>query len=117
MSDTLSYFGIYPDEIERADEICQDVLEHLGVSDNEIDRMYSEAYDDFYSADFDSFGHMTNALIYFMFNSVRSLIKEKYPDLDVDIYVNGYDSHLCVNGMSADDFDFDELENGEEDDN
>ena len=117
MSDILSYFRIYPDEIKRADEICQDVLEHLGASNSEIDRVYSEAYDNFYSADLDSFGHMTNALIYFMFDSVRSLIKEKYPDVDVDIYVNGYDSHLCVNGMSALDFDFDGLENGEEDDN
>lgn len=117
MSDILSFFSIYPDEIERADEICQDVLERLGASDREIDRVYSKTYDNFISADFESFGHMTNALIYFMFDSVRSLIKEKYPDLYVDIYVNGYDSHLCVNGMSADDFDFDELENGEEDDN
>ena len=39
---------------------------------------------------------------------------EKYPDLDVDYYVNGYDSHLYINNMSVDDFDFDELENGEE---
>ena len=110
MSDTLSYFGIYPNEIERVDEICQDVLEHLGASDDEIDRVYSEAHGNFYNVDLNSFGHMTNALIYFMFDSVRECIKEKYPDLDVDIYVNGWDSHLYVNGMNADEYDFDELE-------
>ena len=51
MSDILSFFGIYPDEIERVDEICQDTLEHLGASDEEIDNVYDEARGDFFNAD------------------------------------------------------------------
>lgn len=106
MSNKLGYFGIYPDEVERVDEICQDILEHLGASDDEISDVYDEARGNFYNADFDSFGHPTNALIYFMFDGVRSLINKKYPDLDVDIYVNGWDSYMTIGCVNADEYEF-----------
>ena len=46
---TLNFFGIYPDSIERADEICQKVLEHANFNDNEINELYDGIYDEFYN--------------------------------------------------------------------
>lgn len=109
----LNCFGIYEDEINKADEICQDVLCHAGL-ENRYDEMMNDALDYFYDIQLSCETNITNGLIGCMFNSTRNILMEKYPDLDVDYYVNGYDSHLYVNGMSADDFDFDELENSKE---
>ena len=44
---------------------------------------------------------MVSALTYH-FNE----IKKKYPDLDVDIYVNGWDSHMYIDGVNADEYEF-----------
>ena len=109
----LNCFGIYEDEINKADEICQDVLYHAGL-ENRYDEMMNDALDYFYYIQLDNRTSITNALIDCMFNSTKYILMEKYKNIDVDYYINGYDSHLYINGMSADDFDFDELENGEE---
>ena len=109
----LNCFGIYERDINKADEICQDVICHAGL-ENRYDEMMERALDYFYDMQLDSAISITNALIDCMFNSTKDILMEKYKNIEVDYYVNGYDSHLYVNNMSADDFDFDELENGEE---
>ena len=111
----LNYFGIYEGDINKADEICQNVLYHAGL-ENRYDEMMECALDYFYDMQLDSRTSITNALIYCMFNSTKDILMEKYKNIDVDYYVNGYDSHLYINEMNADDFNFDELESGEEDD-
>lgn len=112
----LNFFGIYEDALERADEYCQDVLTNAGL-ENKIDSVFDEAYDRFYEFSWESSMSITNALIYCMFDTTRSFITEKYPDLEIDVYVNCDDSDIIINGENAINFDFDELENGEEDDN
>ena len=111
--DTLRFFGIYEDALERADEYCQDVLKNARL-ENKIDSVFDEAYDEFYELNWDGNANITNALIYCMFDTTRSYISEKYPDLEIDIYINCSDSDIIINGENAVDFDFDELENGEE---
>lgn len=109
----LNCFGIYEDEINKVDEMCQDVLCHAGL-ENRYDEMMNDALDYFYCIQLDNRTSITNALIDGMFNSTKYILMEKYKNIDVDYYINGYDSHLYVNGINADDFDFDELENSEE---
>ena len=109
----LNSFGIYEGAITRANEICQIVLYKSGM-DSRYDEMMNDALDYFHCIQLDNRTSITNALIDSMFNSTKYILMEKYTDLDVDYYINGYDSHLYINNMSADDFDFDELENGEE---
>ena len=110
---TLSFFGIYEGDITRANEICQIVLYKSGM-DSRYNDMMDDALDYFYDMQLGYERNITNGLIECMFNSTRNILMEKYEDIDVAYYVNGYDSHLYINNISADDFDFDELENGEE---
>lgn len=111
----LNCFGIYEDDITRADKICQTVLYKSGMESRYND-MINDALDHFYDIRLDCKRNITNGLIECMFKSTRSILMEKYENIDVAYYVNGYDSHLYVNNMGADDFDFNELEKGEEDD-
>lgn len=109
----LNYFGIYEDEINRVDEICQIVLDKSGMG-NRYDDMTKDALDYFYDMQLDYETNITNGLIACMFNSTKNILMEKYKNIEVDYYVNGYDSWLYVNNMDAEDFEFDELENNEE---
>ena len=114
--ETLNFFGIYENALEKADEYCQDVLKNAGL-ENKIDSVFHEVYNQFYEFNWDKSASITNALIYCMFDKTRSYIIEKYPDLEIDVYVNCDDSDIIINGENAINFDFDELKNGEEDDN
>lgn len=114
--DTLCFFGIYENALEKADEYCQDVLKNAGL-ENKINSVFHEAHDEFYELGWNRDASITNALIYCMFDTTRSYISEKYPDLEIDVYVNCDDSDIIINGENAVDFDFDELKNDEEDDN
>lgn len=105
----LNCFGIYEDEITRADEICQIVLDKSGMG-NRYDDMMNDALAYFYDMQLDCETNITNGLIECMFNSTRNILMEKYKNIEVDYYINGYDSWLYVNDVNADDFDFDELE-------
>lgn len=109
----LNYFGIYEDEINRVDEICQIVLDKSGMR-NRYNDMIDDVLDYFYNIQLDCETNITNGLIACMFNSTKNILMEKYKNIEVDYYVNGYDSWLYVNNMDAEDFEFDELENGEE---
>lgn len=105
----MNCFGIYEDEITRADEICQIVLDKSGMG-NRYDDMMNDALAYFYDMQLDYETNITNGLIECMFNSTRNILMEKYKNIEVDYYINGYDSWLYVNDVNADDFDFDELE-------
>lgn len=109
----LNCFGIYEGDINRANEICQIVLNKSGM-DSRYNDMMNDALDHFYDIQLGYEINITNGLIECMFNSTKNLLIEKYKNIEVDYYVNGYDSHLYINNMGADDFDFEELENGEE---
>lgn len=112
----LNFFGIYKNALEKADEFCQDVLRNAGL-ENKINSVLNEAHNQFYEFSWDRNVSITNALIYCMFDTTRNYIAEKYPDLEIDVYVNCDDSCMIINGENAVNFDFDELKNGEENGN
>ena len=103
----MNCFGIYEDEITRADEICQIVLDKSGMG-NRYDDMMNDALAYFYDMQLDYETNITNGLIECMFNSTRNILMEKYKNIEVDYYINGYDTWLYVNDVNADDFDFDD---------
>ena len=103
---TCNFFGIYPDEIERASDICTETLEHMGLSNNEIDELYDNMHEEFYSFCGTTNSNITNELILSMFTVVKEYILERYADLDIDVYVNGYDSDIIINGEYAQNYDF-----------
>ena len=105
-----SFFGIYPNEIERVSDICSDTLESAGFSNGEIDDVYNEMYEEIYRNPLDSSTTLTNNIIYAMFDVVARVLRDRFNGLDVDYYVNGSDSHLYINHEYADCFDFDEVE-------
>lgn len=106
--DSLSFFGIYPYELDRADHYCQDVLNHSRMF-NKVDEVFEDALENFYNTSWDVSTSITNALITCLFDEVKKRIEKKYPNLEVDIYVNGIDSDIIVNGENAIDFDFENV--------
>lgn len=92
MVDNLAYLGIFPESINNAIETCKHVLEENGFNAAEINRVEQDASDDLLQINF------TNAIIESYFNATKEALKNKYPDLDVDYYVNCIDSSFFVNG-------------------
>lgn len=104
---TLSFFGIYPDEVERVNEICQDILNHAHATDREVNDLYDMIYNMFYNEiDYTSYGSVTNALIDCMFDTLNWWLNKKYKGLDTSFYVNGWDSNFTINGENGDDYEF-----------
>ena len=96
MKRNMGFFGIYPDAINNAVDECEIALKGLGFSNAEINEMYQEAEELLESAG--SFKEISNSIIYSHFEATRGMILEKYPEIDVDYFVNCSDSHFYVNG-------------------
>ena len=90
------FFGIYPETIEMAAEMCEAAMEKLGFTVNEIDDMYDFAKQDF--EEIGSLDDITNSIIYCLFHHTDQSILEKFPTLRVDYYVNG-----CCSSFDVDD--------------
>ena len=87
----------------------KELMRHANFSTDEINELYDGIYNEFYNyMDYAEFKTITNALIFCMFYNTKNEIKKKYPDLDVDIYVNGWDSHMYIDGVNADEYEFKE---------
>ena len=94
--DILSVLGICVGDIERAEEQCKNALNYCLLSSS-VDKL-EEVVSDLIECDgfgF-SFGDATNSLINYMFEATESLIRDTYPTLEVNYYVNGYDSRFYV---------------------
>lgn len=94
MQTTCQFFGIHTDEIESAAKSCEDAMEKLGFTVDEIDDMYDFAKQSF--EEIGSLSDITNSIISCLFSHTETSIREKFPHLRVDYYVDGYCSSFDV---------------------
>ena len=91
----LNYLGIYEDAINDAIETCENAMELKGFTGNEINAMHDIATTDL--KDIGDFGDITNSIIAAYFSTTAGLISDKFPDDDIDYYINCHDSHFYIN--------------------
>ena len=101
--DIINYFGIYTDDLKRADRICKNALKKYGADNEEINGVFEYAYHLFYNNIREFYqDSLTNAIIYYMFYAVETFMELNY-DVDVKFFVNGSDSHMYVDGVELND--------------
>lgn len=101
--DIINYFGIYTNDLKRADRICKNALKKYGADDEEIYSVFEYAYHLFYKNMREFYqDSLTNAIIYYMFYAVKTFI-ELNNDVNVKFFVNGSDSHMYVDGVELND--------------
>lgn len=100
-SNIMSFLDIYPEKIEKADIMCMQTLEMMGVSDEEIDELYDDIYDMVYCTSMNQGTTITDNIIFWMFEKVSNFIEEKYPDLEVDYHVDTFEPEIIVNGEDS----------------
>lgn len=101
---TCHFLGIYTDEIERASRMCEDAMERLGFSIDEIDDMNDYAKQEL-DEEWGGLDDITNRIIGAYFRAAEYMIHERFPSIDVNFYVNG----------ACSDFDVEELQHMDED--
>ncbi len=90
MVDACCYYGIYPEEIQRAQDIVNEIIYRYNLSydiNEEIDTAFYEC---------GSLEDITNSLILAMFSTVKSKLDNM--GIENDYYINGYDTHFYING-------------------
>lgn len=95
----LKYLGIYPETIEKYDEVIEQVCEEYGIdSDKQVWEYVKQAFDENV---FD--GNLTNEILSYMFRNLGSALVEagKFDEQQIDWYVNGWDSHFYIDGCDA----------------
>lgn len=103
--DIINYFGIYPDDLKRADRICKNALKKYGADDGDINGVFEYAYHLFYENIREFYQNgltLTNAIIYDMFYAVKAFI-ELNNDVSVKFFVNGSYSYMCVGAVEIND--------------
>lgn len=103
-----AYLGIYPEEIDRADDICSNVLEYIGLDRNAFEENVEYRLSDEMNLNFEN---ITNEIIAAMFCELYvqiakrlevesdEALRKKIGSIDnVRYYVNGWDSHFSING-------------------
>ena len=103
-SNIMRFLDIYPEKIEKADMMCMETLEMMGVSDEEIDELYDDIYDMVYCTSMNQGTTITDNIIFWMFEKVANFIEEKYPDLEVDYDVYSFEPEITVNGIDSAEF-------------
>ena len=89
----LSLMDIYPEMLQNAYELCEEILQDYGYSEQEFFEFFMQDLDEFELKD------LSNRLVGIMFRITSDLIKEKDPKVDVDYWVNGsLDTHFYING-------------------
>lgn len=95
---TCQFLGIYVEEIERAAQKCEDAMEKLGFSIDEIDDMNDYAKQEL-DEEWGGIDGITNRIIGAYFRAAEYMIHERFPSLGVDYYVNGYCSSFEVDEL------------------
>ena len=88
--------NIFTDAIEGAATECENALADLGFSWKEICDMHDMVEDDLEETG--DWGDITNSIIGSYFRVTKDLIRQQFPDVEVDYYVKCHDSHFFVNG-------------------
>ena len=96
MITNLQYLGIYEDSIDSAINSCEEALKQLEFDVSDIDRMNDYALEDLKACG--DWNDITNSIINAYFSTTQWFIAQRYPEIDTDYYVNGYDSHFYIGG-------------------
>ena len=103
-SNIMRFLDIYPKKIEKADMMCMQTLEMMGVSDEEIDELYDDIYNMVYRTSMNRGTTITDNIIFWMFEKVANLIEEKCSDVEVGYYINVTEPEIIVNGENSIEF-------------
>lgn len=94
---TLPFFTIYPEDIEHAVEVADDAMEEAGIDltkEGDIDEdVITDALNQF-----GSWNDITTSVIEAYYSACADVVYEKFgrENVEVDYYINGYDSHFVV---------------------
>ena len=91
----LKYLGIYPESIQRADDICERICEEYGIdSDSEV---WPYVKQDFEELVYDG-RQLSNEIIYYVFRNLRAALVEsgKLKEEQVEWYINGFDTGFLI---------------------
>lgn len=102
MNTVLDCIEIYSGDIEHAWDVMERAFEDAEI-DLDIDDVLDGLQDKLsYSMNWDS---PTNSIIAAMYDNAISMIEDKYPDVEIEVFVNGYDTHFDIKmpeiGMEA----------------
>lgn len=104
-----SFFGIYPNAIEKVNDICYNVLCNAGFNIDEIDEIYVRIKEDI-KRSINPCEEITDTIIQEMFDNTKYELERKFDGLKVEYTVNDFLSSMKINGQYAIYFDFDEVE-------
>lgn len=99
MITTCQFLGIHTGEIESAAKTCEDSMENLGFTMDEIDDMNDYARQEL--EEIGSWSDITNSIIGCYFRATEYMIHQKFPKLRVDYDVNGFCSRFDVDELPA----------------
>ena len=94
--DTITFLGIYPNDIEHAAKVLEAVCEKHGI---DADALYSYILDEFEETYGEQF---SNQVIDLMFSNLRSwLVNDGIPTDSIDWEANGMCSDFYIDGEQA----------------
>lgn len=97
MISTCEFLGIDAETIERVAKECEDAMEKLGFSISEIDDMNDYAKEEF--EEIGRLNEITDSIIGAYYRAAEYMILQKFPNLEVKYYVDGYCSSLEVGDL------------------
>lgn len=106
----VSFLGIYPMSIIRADVICRITLKNEGFSDDLIDDFYKKIYEKVCDmGDFHEI-NITDSIISIMFNELKVMLNEKFDNLNFQLHIDDWNSYILINGVESKEFDFSKVD-------
>lgn len=89
----LSIMDIYPEMLQDAYGLCEAILKDYDYTENDFFTYFRQNVEEWELTD------LSNRLVGIMFSITKDLIKQKFPNEEVDYYVNGtLDTHFYING-------------------
>ena len=92
----LRKLGIYEDAINSAIETAEHAVRHAGLGKSGINDLHEMALEELKESG--SFDDITNSIIDAYFIVAKDMIRQSFPKLECDFYVNCEDSDFYING-------------------
>lgn len=101
----LQFFGIYPNDIEHATEIADEACIEAGLTEDDIDFVFEDdiAFDLKHCVG--DWEDITGSLIRAYFGACGNAVRRKLGEenVEIDWYVNGWDSHFYIKRLDKGD--------------
>lgn len=94
MISNLQYLCIYETAINKAIKKSEKLLAYFNFLEKDIEEMHRLAFERL--IDCGDFSNITNSIIYAYFYTATDIIKRRFPDKEMDYYINCEDSHLYL---------------------